>query len=131
LDVGELREAGIKAAVHRELVGSDYAEVNGRVREYVQGIANVHGEFRRATEVERQRWAAVYRNTYERGNATWADGEMRASDLIAYDDSGTVLESRHVFLAPLEYLVSLESKNAGPWALARSYVSNVSEAKDA
>ncbi len=131
LGVDDLREAGIKPAVQQELEGSDYAEVNSRMREYVQGIANVHGEFRKATEYEREQWAAVYRSAYERGNATWAKGEMRASDLIACDDSETVLESRHIFLAPLDYLVSLERKNAGPWALARSYVSNMSEAKDA
>jgi hypothetical protein len=131
LNVDDLREAGIKAAVQQELSGSEYAEVNSKTREYVQGIANVHGEFRKATERDRQRWAAAYRSAYERGNAAWAENETRASDLIAYDDSGNVLESRHVFLDPLEYLVSLERKNAGPWALARSYVSNMCEATDA
>jgi hypothetical protein len=131
LDVDDLREAGIKAAVQQELVGSDYAEVNSRVREYVQGIANVHVEFRKAAANERERWASVYRAAYERGNAAWAEGEIRASDLIAIDDAGQVRESRHVFLDPLEYLGSLERKNAGPWALARSYVSNASEADDA
>lgn len=131
LEVDGLREAGIKASVRDELAGSNYAEVNGRVREYVQGIANVHTEFRRAAEPERKQWAEVYRSAYERGNATWATGEMRASDLVAIDESGAIVESRHVFLEPLDYLAGLERKNAGPWALARSYVSNLSEAADA
>lgn len=47
------------------------------------------------------------------------------------DDAGAVLESRHVFLEPLDYLTSLENKNQGPWALARSFVSSESGPDDA
>jgi hypothetical protein len=131
LEVDDLREAGIKAAVGEELAGSEYAEVSSKVREYVQGIANVHYEFREAAAHERQDWANVYRSAYERGNAAWAKGEIRGSDLIAVDEADTIRESRHVLLEPLDYLASLERKNAGPLALVRSYVSNMFETDDA
>lgn len=131
LSVADLQEVGLKASVQQELGGAEYTELNGKVRTYVQGIANVHLAFRQSAFADRERWEADLRAAYDRGDATWPEGGPRASDLIAVDDAGRVSESRHVFLEPLDYLTSLEKKNQGPWALARSFVSSESGPDDA
>lgn len=129
--VADLREGGIKASVHNEIAGGDTAAVTGHVRQYIDGIANLHYEFRRLTGAERVQWEQVFRAAHARGAETWPEGEMRASDLIAVDSGGAVQESSHIFLDPLNYLASLERKNAGPLRLARMYVSSATEENDA
>lgn len=131
LSASHLKEADLKAKVHGEIAGKGSAETTGHVRQYVDGLARVHYEVRRVMEGERRAWEVVFRSAFARGAESWPDGEMRASDLVALDSTGIVSESRHIFLAPLEYLASLEKKNAGPLRLAKMYISNASEDGDA
>jgi hypothetical protein len=122
-DVAHLKKSGIKAAVRDEL-GEETDAVTAHVRQYIDAIAQLHYEVRRLTSADRLRWEQVYRSAYAKGADAWPKGEMRASDLIAVDSDGLVRESRHIFLEPLDYLSSLERKNAGPLRLAKMYVSS-------
>lgn len=131
LDVAVLKKSGIKATVRDELVEEETAAVTAHVREYVDGLARLHYEVRRLVTKERSEWEQTYRSAYAKGAEVWPEGEMRASDLIAVDPAGVVKESRHVFTQPLDYLASLERKNAGPISLARTYVSNASHEREA
>jgi hypothetical protein len=131
LKVASLREGGIKASVHKEIAGKEMASVTEHVRQYIEGISRIHHAVRKGGEKDRQDWEAALRQAYENGANTWPSGSMRASDLIALNASGRVVESRHIILEPLVYLDSLVSKNAHPIRLSRTFVSNAAEDDDA
>jgi len=127
LSMAHLKKGDIKASVRKEIGTEPNAELLGHVRQYIDGLAQVHYDFRRRTSRARARWEKTFREAYRRGDAAWPAKEMRASDLAAVDSRGIVRESRHIFLAPLDYLGGLERKNAGPIRLANMYVSNASK----
>ncbi len=127
LNIASLRKDDLKSSVRKEVGASGNPELIVHVRNYLDGLARVHYEVRRLTKQARTRWENTLRDAYRRGDLAWPPNELRASDLVAVDSKGAVSESRHIFLAPLDYLAGLERKNLGPLRLAQMYISNASQ----
>lgn len=53
LSVDDLKEGGLKASVQQELSGGERSELNSKVRQYIQGITNIHLAFRQSSSAER------------------------------------------------------------------------------
>jgi hypothetical protein len=93
------------------------------VREYIEGLAAVHFEFRRPTQNDRKQWESTIREALAAARAKWPDNTSNALSLVKVDSSGGVVEWAHVFPAFIDYLLALERKNQGPLPLSRAYVS--------
>lgn len=123
LRVSDLRESQLKATVLKEIEGQgENVELTWRVREYVDGLAAVHYEFRARASADRQEWETTIRTAVTQGSEKWPRKGSNAVSLVAIEPSNNVIESGLIALAPVEYLNTLEQKNKGPLILSRSYV---------
>lgn len=125
LSVSDLHDMELKASVRAEIekLGREELDLTLHVREYIDGLAAMHYEFRRRAQENRKQWESTIRQALRSARDRWPDNASDALNLVKVDCSGEVVEWTHLFPAFIDYLIALETKNRGPLRLARTYVS--------
>jgi hypothetical protein len=125
LSISEIHDMELKASVRKEIeaIGGNDIDLTIHVREYIDGLAAMHYEFRRVAQTHRHEWESIIRQALTSGRERWPNGKSSALSLVAVNPSGEVVEWSHLFSGFIDYLTALEAKNEGPLQLSRTYVS--------
>ena len=126
IDVVRLKDAELKPAVFAELESrGETVELTPLVREYIEGIGNVHETFRNLAAPQVASWDSVLASIQARGTEPSGGGTKRAVLAFHLDDAENVIETVQVFTEVTEYRRAFERRNSVLSNLARRYVSSV------
>ncbi len=126
IEVARLKDAELKPAVLAELQSrGESIDLTPLVRDYVEGLSNVHGELRTLAAPYAASWDAVLASTQARGAAALDSNPKRAVFAFRLDEADNVLETVQVFTDLTEYRQVLERRNSTLSGLTRRYISSV------
>ena len=125
IDVTRLKDAELKPAVFAELESrGNTVELTPLVREYIEGLGNVHEALRTLAAPQVATWDSVLASTQARGTEPSGGGTKRAVLVSRLDDAENVIETVQVFTEVTEYRRAFERRNSILSNLARRYVSS-------
>lgn len=124
LNVERLKDARLKPAVFAELVTrGETVELTPLVRQYVEGLGNIHEELRDLAGPQVALWDSVLAATQSRGTQA-TGGPTHPVFALRLDDADVVVDTVQVFMDLVEYRRAFEKRNSVLSHLARRYVSS-------
>jgi hypothetical protein len=126
IDVLRLKDAEVKPAVFAELEArGETVALTPLVREYVEGLGNIHEALRNLAARQVALWDSVLASTQARGTEPSGGGAKRAVLAMHLDNTENVIETVQVFTDLTDYRRAFERRNSVLSHLARRYVSSV------
>jgi hypothetical protein len=126
IEVARLKDAELKPAVFAELESrGETVALTPLVREYVEGLGNVHEVLRSLAAPHVSSWDSVLASTQARGVQPSGGGAKRAVLAMRLDDADDVIETVQVFTDLTDYRRSFERRNSILSHIAQRYVSSV------
>ena len=136
IKVSELAEDGkFNKSVLDEMLsidGKDGIDIRPLVRDYIEGIGEIHEKIRDSIRPDVEQWEGVVSDVIKKYQKEFgSDASIAGLAIVAEDDDGHWVEKRTIFMEFIEKRKALENKNRVFVNLHKRYASNEIRKKEA